>query len=108
MSGLTPLLAETSAAVDFVSPWMAAATEEDEAESSRRHELFRSMVFDLLHTHCPWLLRILQAANAQILAGRGVFYIAIPAGSQDWIEIPALSARLHLMPWSEEGEVPQH
>ncbi len=95
-------------AVDFLSPWMSASVNEPGAsEVDIRHELFRSMVFDLLRTHCPWFLRILRASNAQILAGRGAFYVAIPAGSPDWIEIPALSASLCLVPWHEDGETQQ-
>jgi hypothetical protein len=94
-------------AVDFLSPWMTFSEPGESAHANFQHELFRQMVFGLLSSHCPWLLCVLEKAGGQILAGKGAFYIAIPWGSADWIEVPELSAWLHLVPWCEEGEQPQ-
>jgi hypothetical protein len=88
--------------VDFLSPWMPQ--DGSEPEGANQHELFRRMVFGLMRAQCPWLLRIVENAGGQILAGKGAFYVAIPWGSPDWIEVPQLSAWLHLVPWREEQE----
>jgi hypothetical protein len=83
-------------AVDFISPW---------GELSRaRHELFQVMVFDTLRSEFPQLLRFIENSGAQVLARQRAFYLAIPPGSPDWIEIPDMSARLQLTPWVEEDE----
>ena len=94
------------AGLSFISPWTYPGTAV-EPEAGARHTLFREMVLGILRTECPWLLQMLERSGAQILARQGAFYVAVPPGSDDWIEIPPLSARLYLMPWAEDNEIAQ-
>jgi hypothetical protein len=90
--------------VDFISPWAGRIDDElEEAVRIERHAAFRSLVFFLLRTRYPWLVRILESAGAQILARQGAFYVAMPSALEDWIPIPELGACLHLVPWQEDG-----
>lgn len=71
-----------------------------------RHRLFQQRALEVMDATYPWLRRLLEAAQAQVLARDGAFYIAMPSQPDEWIEVPALSAQLWLMPWAEDGETP--
>jgi len=89
------------------TPWSELNLSEDERllpMDPIRHELFRRLALDATRTLYPWLLPILEAAGARVLAVPGQFLIELPGPT--WLEIPALSAQLVLLPWCE-GETAQ-
>ena len=105
----SPSQALSAPGIDFITPWMSAEEIKNEpaAGGSSRHALFRELALQTMRAQCPWLLRILEGSGAQVLAMQGAFYVALRHAPTDWIEIPALSAYLRLVPWIEEGQIPQ-
>ena len=94
--------------IDFISPWLSDDEgSADDPIGPSRHALFRELVFQLLRSRYPWLLRILEAAGGQVLAGQGCVYVAMPTAPHDWIPIPELAGSLVLVPWIEPGQVAQ-
>ncbi len=94
---------------NLVTPWLSGS-EEDEAEAAaraQRHALFGRLALEVLYSRMPWLAQLLDRVNGQVLAAPGRFFIAAPAGSENWIEIPELSERICLVPWAEPDETPQ-
>ena len=100
---LTAILPKEPPVVPVVSPWSGAAA--DCAEAAEKHLLLESLALQLMQATTPWLPRVLEAAGAQVLVMAGHFYIALPSDLCDWVEVPALSKQLHLMPWAEVGEI---
>jgi hypothetical protein len=92
--------------LDCLTPWMEGGDAQPE-EAARRHALFRELALGLLQRQYPWLVRILERAGGHVLALQGRFFVALPSDISDWIEIPELSASLHLVPWQEEGQETQ-
>ncbi len=98
-----------SAGVTFLSPWgpylpQPEVGSQEFGADLERHEFFRAYVFALLQTHVPWLLRLIEASGAQILASPGAFYFAFDAAPDDWTAVPELSHMLTLTPWVDESE----
>lgn len=100
MEGLDRLIVLTS--------WTRPLPEEDdekEADRLTRDQLFRAAVVSALRTYAPWLVPLLVAAGATVIAMPGrAYYLSFEEGSAQLIEIPNLGNALLLLPWAEPGE----
>jgi hypothetical protein len=71
--------------------------------ASEKHALLRHLVYQLTSQY-PWLQALLEASGAQVLAMQGGFFFSLPSDPGKSVEIPFLSAQLHLLPWREPEE----
>lgn len=55
----------------------------------------------------PWLIPLLDAANATVLAGPGQFLYSTQVAEGVWHEVPEISKLIGLVPWAEDNEVTQ-
>jgi hypothetical protein len=94
---------------------LATTTTENEHEpagpaDAERDALLTQLALNLLRPY-PWLVQILTASHAVVLANKGYFAVSVPSRDNppQWtdIEVPPLSAHLRLMPWAEPDETPQ-
>lgn len=92
-----------------VTPWSAAVEQEDEAEASQRcarDQLFRASVIRAIVVNAGWLVPLLTAAGATVVAMPGkAFYAFLDQSTRtELVEIPNLGDALLLLPWRVENE----
>jgi len=92
------------------TPWtldpVIGPIEIETPEDREKDRQFRGLVADLMIRRALWLLPILGAAGAVIMAVAGKVYALLP--SQGWaaIEVPGLEPDLQLLPWPEQSRLP--
>lgn len=72
-----------------------------------RHDLFMAYVSRTLVENAPWLVHLLDAANAVVMAGPGEFTFSTQVAEGIWHEIPELSKLIAMKPWVEDDEITQ-
>jgi hypothetical protein len=73
----------------------------------KRHAAFEHYARMVANDHLPWIFPLLEAAGSKVLIAPRSFSFELPDAPGNWIEIPAMATRLHLLPWVEAGEVAQ-
>jgi hypothetical protein len=55
----------------------------------------------------PWLLHLLDAASATVVAGPGQFMFSTQLADGVWQEIPEISKLIGMVPWAEDQDIEQ-
>lgn len=83
---------------EFVNPPMT---------DEQKHSAFDQYVRVIANSRFPWLMPLLEAADALILAQPGSFVFVLPGSQDTWHEIPEMSASITMVPWPEDSDIPQ-
>lgn len=87
--------------------WSAKKQNSTPMSDEEKHLRFSGFAQVVANSYAPWLLPLLDAANATVYASVGKFLFILPDDPGKWHEIPELSALLSDVPWTEceeEGE----
>jgi hypothetical protein len=71
-----------------------------------RHVAFTEFAVNQVKASMPWLLPLLDEANATIYAGPRLFLFRTP-NHPEWVEVPQISECIAMVPWAEVNETPQ-
>lgn len=79
-------------------------TEEQRASKLWHDTQFRAHVQGVMSDLFPWLAPILAGSDTAVVAGPGKFHVVYGPNRDQFVEIPAIGARLLLVPWQVHGE----
>lgn len=69
-----------------------------------KHDLFAMHVQQVINHKMPWLLVLLEASGAAILASPGRFQFGLHSAPNAWYEIPEIANLITTVPWVEEDK----
>lgn len=69
-----------------------------------KHDLFSMHVNQVISHKMPWLLVLLEAAEAAVLASPGRFQFALLSNRNAWYEVPEIANLITTVPWVEEDK----
>ena len=88
----------------LITPWSEVAQPQEMLTDADRDAAFQAYTRALCHARFPWLLPILDAASAMVVARPGYFAFAFPLSEPKnpvLCEIPEISQLLISVPWFE-------
>jgi hypothetical protein len=91
--------------VQFGTIWGGTSVYPPTPDAAKHEEYVRYIRSTL--EGCPWLLPMLEAAGATVLASPGFFCFMVSSRPNAAFEIPELRTITYLIPWVEPGEVAQ-
>jgi hypothetical protein len=93
--------------VIFATCWGGTSTGIEPLRNPERHAAYVAHMERTTLDVCPWLLPLLDAAGATVIAGPGVFVFMVPHRYGTAHDIPQLQPFTYLLPWAEPDEVIQ-
>ncbi|WP_342620841.1 hypothetical protein [Rhodoferax sp. GW822-FHT02A01] len=87
--------------------WQSAKPKPKPTTDHERHELFMDFVNQTLVSKAPWLIHLLDSANATVVAGPGQFMFSTQVAEGVWHEVPEISKLIDMVPWAEDHETTQ-
>lgn len=73
----------------------------------QRHLAFSEFVVKQTQAVMPWLLPLLNQANATVWVSPRFFSFSLPSNPQQWFEVTQMDAHIAMVPWAEAHETPQ-
>lgn len=86
------------------TPWHMQTLISRPLTDGEKHDLFADHVQQVIHIKMPWLIPLLEASGAAIVAAPGQFQFGITSNPTTWYCIPELSNLITTVPWIEEDQ----
>lgn len=93
--------------VHIMSKWQQQAPTTYPANDAERHEAFTKFATNVASTQFPWLMPLLDEANATVYVSPSLFLFHLASRPGQWIEVPEVSRHIAMLPWVEREEVAQ-
>jgi hypothetical protein len=86
----------------MLTPWGKNKPFNVPTNDTERHEYFTRYARQVAELEIPWLWPLLDATNARVAVGLGLFAYSIES-HPEWTAIPEMEAHLQMLPWREES-----
>ncbi len=93
--------------VRILSKWQEQAPITYPTSDAERHEAFTKFAANVASSQIPWLLPLLDEANATVYVAPSLFIFHLGSRPGQWIEVPEVSRHIAMLPWAEREEVAQ-
>lgn len=89
----------------IITPWSAVVNQPVPMTEEEKDQAFSAFAKAICHERMPWLLPLLDAANALVIASPGRFGFSLPFGGEAvFHEVREVSELLSFVPWEEQAE----
>lgn len=93
--------------VQILSKWQEQRPTTYPANDAERHEAFTKFATNVATSQLPWLMPLLDEANATVYVSPSLFVFHLASRPGQWIEVPEVSRHIAMLPWAEREEVAQ-
>lgn len=94
---------DTSVSATYYTEWCCPTNPED--VDFDKHVAFTAFARGVVESSAPWLIPLLEASSAKVLFSVGSCGYLLPGIESEWIDIPEIARRLHMVPWVETDEI---
>lgn len=93
--------------IQVMSQWRPRLAQGKPITDEERHELFCEFAIKQVQITMPWLMPLLNEANATLYFGPRLFMFQTPAHPGQWFEVTQMADHIAMLPWVEAEETAQ-
>ncbi len=93
--------------IRIYTPWSNKPRMAIPSTDEERHTAFTDFATRQVQTAMPWLLPLLDEANATLWMAPRFFSFSLPSNPDRWFEVPQVEQYISMVPWAEPHETPQ-
>jgi hypothetical protein len=93
--------------IRIYSPWNNKPKMAMPSTDEERHAAFIDFATKQVQAAMPWLLTLLDEANATLWIAPRRFSFSLPSNPDRWFEVSQVEPYIAMVPWAEPHETPQ-
>ncbi|NCT97017.1 MAG: hypothetical protein GXD23_06570 [Comamonadaceae bacterium] len=93
--------------IQIFSQWSNQPRTPAPMTDEERHAAFTEFAIRQAQMVLPWLLPLLNQANATLWVAPRFFSFRLPNNPDQWFEVPQIEPYIAMVPWAEPHETPQ-
>lgn len=93
--------------VQVLSHWQVQPKNAGPATDEERHAVFSRYATGMANIHMPWLMPLLDKADATLYVAPSVFAFQLPDGSGRWLDVPEMARLIPMVPWVDPTDTQQ-